>query len=238
MSRTTRRASKGSPVPIYLEVGSKRVFAGALEWPGWARAGRGEDAALAALLAYGSRYVSVLPKELRFDVPADPSAIEVAERLEGNATTDFGAPGIVPAADERPAQGGELQRLTAVLEASWAAFDAAVRGASGAVLRKGPRGGGRELDKIVSHVIEADQAYLSRLGGAVKGAEDDDPARQLDGLRSAILGTIDARAHGDPGRRGRRSSQPWPPRYFVRRSAWHALDHAWEIEDRAAPFEE
>ena len=24
----------------------------------------------------------------------------------------------------------------------------------------------------------------------------------------------------------------WPPRYAARRIAWHALDHAWEIEDR------
>jgi len=25
----------------------------------------------------------------------------------------------------------------------------------------------------------------------------------------------------------------WPPRYAARRIAWHALDHAWEIEDRS-----
>jgi hypothetical protein len=24
----------------------------------------------------------------------------------------------------------------------------------------------------------------------------------------------------------------WTPRYFVRRMAWHELDHAWEIEAR------
>ena len=24
----------------------------------------------------------------------------------------------------------------------------------------------------------------------------------------------------------------WPALFAVRRSAWHALDHAWEIEDR------
>jgi hypothetical protein len=27
----------------------------------------------------------------------------------------------------------------------------------------------------------------------------------------------------------------WPPRYAARRIAWHALDHAWEIEDRSEP---
>jgi hypothetical protein len=25
----------------------------------------------------------------------------------------------------------------------------------------------------------------------------------------------------------------WPPAYAARRIAWHALDHAWEIEDRS-----
>jgi hypothetical protein len=24
----------------------------------------------------------------------------------------------------------------------------------------------------------------------------------------------------------------WPVAYVIRRTAWHALDHAWEIEDR------
>jgi hypothetical protein len=33
--------------------------------------------------------------------------------------------------------------------------------------------------------------------------------------------------------RGPRGGKRWLPRYFVRRVAWHALDHAWEIEDRA-----
>ena len=27
----------------------------------------------------------------------------------------------------------------------------------------------------------------------------------------------------------------WPPRYAARRIAWHAIDHAWEIEDRTDP---
>jgi hypothetical protein len=233
MSRMGRGASKPSSIPVYLEVGSKRVFAGALEWPGWARAGRDEDAALEALLAYGARYASVLPKELGFSVPADRSAFEVAERLEGNATTDFGAPGIVPAADQRPVNDDELARLVALLQASWDAFDRAARAAAGAELRKGPRGGGRDLDRIVSHVMGADQGYLRSLGGSFEGSGDEDP----DGLRSAILGTLDARGHGDPGRQGKRRSPPWPPHYFVRRSAWHALDHAWEIEDRASPSE-
>jgi hypothetical protein len=36
--------------PVYLEIGAKRVFACSVDWPGWCRSGKGEDAALGALL--------------------------------------------------------------------------------------------------------------------------------------------------------------------------------------------
>ena len=40
------------PVETYLEVGAKRVFAGALDWPGWCRSSRHERDALEALLGW------------------------------------------------------------------------------------------------------------------------------------------------------------------------------------------
>ena len=27
----------------------------------------------------------------------------------------------------------------------------------------------------------------------------------------------------------------WTARYFLRRAAWHVLDHVWEIEDKSGP---
>jgi len=39
--------------PVYLESGSRRTFAGAIDWPGWCRSGRDEASALEALLSYG-----------------------------------------------------------------------------------------------------------------------------------------------------------------------------------------
>ena len=217
--------------PVYLEVGSKRVFAGALDWPGWCRGGRDEEAALEALVGYGPRYAAALgPAAGPFVPPNDRSALDVVDRLEGTATTDFGAPGVVPASDERPLGGSELERLTGLLQACWAAFDDAARDAKGSALRKGPRGGGRELDAIRSHVLEADRAYLARLGGEYPRGSDGG-ADQTAGLRAAIIEALSSRARGEPPS-GKRRSTPWPPRYAVRRSAWHALDHAWEIEDR------
>ncbi len=223
-------------VATYLEVGSRRVFAGALEWPGWCRRGRDEDEALGALLAYGPRYAAALGGVAAgFAPPADAAALEVVERLAGNSTTDFGAPAMAPAADERPLDQAELERQAALLQACWAAFDATVEAAASAsaVLRKGPRGGGRELDAIVSHVLGADGAYLARLGGRYRKPADADVTAEAAGLRGAILEVLASRARGEPPPRTPRSGALWAPRYFVRRSAWHALDHAWEIEDRA-----
>ena len=38
--------------PVYLELGRKRVFACALDWPGWCRSGSSPEAALDALAGY------------------------------------------------------------------------------------------------------------------------------------------------------------------------------------------
>lgn len=219
---------------IYVEVGTKRVFAGAHDWPGWCRSGRDEHAALEALVAYGTRYRRALGSAARrFTPPRDTSALDVTERLTGDATTDFGAPSVPPASDHDPVDERDLARWTALLEACWAAFDRAARAARGVELRKGPRGGGRELEAIVDHVREADRSYLSPLGGSYRSAADDGPAARMAGVRRAFVDAVRARARGEPMPSGRKAKKTWPAKYGVRRSAWHSLDHAWEIEDRS-----
>jgi hypothetical protein len=90
-------------IDVYLEIGKKRTFAGAIDWPGWCRIGRDEGSALQALVDYGPRYARILSATpLGFQAPADASALAVVERLEGNATTDFGAPAVAPSSDTRP----------------------------------------------------------------------------------------------------------------------------------------
>ncbi len=37
-------------INVYLEIGKKKVFASAMDWPGWSRAGRSEEQALLVLL--------------------------------------------------------------------------------------------------------------------------------------------------------------------------------------------
>ena len=220
-------------IEVYLEVGKKRTIAGAIEWPGWCRSGRDEDSSLRALLDYGPRYARVLEATpLGFQAPTDRSAFAVVERLEGNVTTDFGAPDASPSRDAQPVDTAELQRLQTLLRACWQAFDQAVQAATGKELRKGPRGGGRELDGIVRHVLGGDASYLARLAWKFKPDETAPLDDELSRSRQAILDALAAAVQGDLPTHGPRGGTIWTPRYFVRRVSWHVLDHAWEIEDR------
>jgi hypothetical protein len=214
-------------IPVSLEIGKKRVFASALEWPGWTRSGRDEQRALETLAAYASRYAAV-PKAARmeFAIEATPS-FKVMERVKGNATTDFGAPGIHASSDTRPLSPSEAERIAALLAASWKVFDAAVAKAP-AELRKGPRGGGRDRDKIADHIMNAESAYISKLGLKLETPSRHSKAA-VQATREAILDAIRASAGGP-----QTVEKRWPPRYAARRMAWHLLDHAWEIEDRTS----
>ncbi len=213
-------AKAGAPTPVYLEVGSRRTFASAVGWPGWCRAGKDERAALEALAAYAPRYAAVAALA-RHPSPDKVTDFAVMERLKGNATTDFGAPGI-PAKDEmRPLTDTEARRMRALVEAGWIYLDRAVYKAP-ASLRKGPRGGGRDRDAMFDHVLGAEALYARQIGIRIKEPEGQDSAA-IRAFRNAILEGL-----SHPNREGK-----WPIAYAARRIAWHALDHAWEIEDRS-----
>jgi hypothetical protein len=219
--------------PVALEIGKKRIFASALDWPGWARSGRGEPEALNALLAYGSRYQHAIHNaQVSFYAPADPSVFTVKERLTGNSTTDFGAPGIAPSVDSSPMDPAALERLQKILHACWEYFGEVVESAGGKNLRKGPRGGGRSLTQIVEHVIDSHLVYLTLIYYRETYEKRNDLSAALKALvhadEQALVFAVSVRMPET----GPRGGILWKPRYFIRRAAWHILDHAWEIEDR------
>ena len=229
-----RRSSHAARIPVYLEMGEKRTFAGAIEWPGWCRSGRDEASALQALVDYGPRYQRAVQfAALAFKPPKGLSELEMIERLKGNSTTDFGAPGTPPRADETAVDAAALRRYESLMRACWRTFDAAVAVARGKQLRTGPRGGGRALKKIIDHVREAEAAYIGRLGWWELLGKGSSAARHdLQQLRAEALQALAASVKGEILAVGPRGGKHWSARYFVRRSAWHVLDHAWEIEDR------
>lgn len=220
------RGRTGKPTTVYLEIGRRRVFAGALDWPGWCRGGKTEEAALEALAAYADRYAPVAA-EAGVALPSDAAEkLEVVERLPGGATTDFGAPEAITEADRRPSSKKEAERQAALVVASWAVFDRVVAGAP-AELRKGPRGGGRDRDAIVDHVLGAEASYARTLGVRHRPPARDD-REAVAALRDAIAAALRTPSTGEPP-----TPKGWPPRYTARRIAWHVLDHAWEIEDKS-----
>ncbi len=221
-------------VDVYLEIGTKRVFACAVDWPGWCRSGPDEQSALEALLEYAPGYEKVIRSaRLGFTSPARTAQLRVVERLKGTATTDFGAPGVIPSADRAPAGPSDYARFETILRAGWRALDAVRKRATGKELSKGPRGGGRELEAIIRHVAEADAGYLGAFGWKVRlsGTTDD----RVAAARAAVLDALRASYRGEIPATGPRGGTRWPARYFVRRVAWHVIAHAWEIERRMLP---
>lgn len=215
-------------IAIGIETTTRRTFASALDWPGWCRSGRDEAAALAALAAAADRYARVARAAGLAFAPGGPADLAIAERLPGTATTAFGAPDAVFALDGRATDLPGAQRLGALVRAVWDELDRVV-GLAPAALRRGPRGGGRDRDAIVAHVVGAEQAYARRIGLRLPGF-DPDAGGSIVALRAAIVETLAHASDGGPIPGGR-----WPARYAARRIAWHALDHAWEIEERSGP---
>lgn len=201
---------------IYLELGKKLVFASAILWPGWSRSGKTEEAALEILGATAARF-AVIAKAGRIPFEVETAGkFNVVELLKGSASTDFGVPDVISNSDKAPLKGRDAERFAALLQASWTAFEQVVAGAP-ASLRKGPRGGGRDRDQIVEHVLGAEDMYARKLGLRIK-----DPRER----RRAILDAVRTGSTVTP-------EKGWPIRYAVRRTAWHVIDHAWEIEDRS-----
>lgn len=197
-------------VRVGLEQGRTWVFAAALDWPGWCRRGKGEHVALDTLLGYAERYARVAGPGFK------PGRLHVIGRVPGNRTTDFGAPAVPGPWDSEPLPAAEAARLTGLLEACWDYFDS-VTAAAPPVLRKGPRGGGRDRDEIGRHVRGAERAYSAKCGRRIP------PRTPWDDQRAMLAATLRS---GAPG-------AAWPARYALTRSAWHVLDHAWEIEDKS-----
>ncbi len=152
----------------------------------------------------------------------------MVERLKGGASTDFGAPEATARAEKEPTSDAEAKRLAALVTGAWSVFDEVAAGAP-AELRKGPRGGGRDRDKMISHVLDAEAAYARKLGLKFKPPSLGD-LTAIEEMREAIATVLATPSDGKP-----LVPKGWTVRYAARRIAWHVLDHAWEMADRAGP---
>jgi hypothetical protein len=208
------------------EVGPKKSFCWAIDWPGWARGGKDPGLARDALIAAAPRYVLVAAEAgLAFPATVNAGDLDLIQSVAGGSGTDFGVPSAIIESDRRPVDAPEANRLARLVEAAWTVFDR-VAAAAPAELRKGPRGGGRDTARVVAHVAGADHAYAREVGIRLPVPSPTDRAA-IEAARAAVAELLGRPSDGSP-----LAERRWPARYAARRIAWHALDHAWEIEDR------
>jgi hypothetical protein len=231
-----------------LEIGlrGKRVVAVAPDWPGLERGATTEEAAIERLLSYVPRYAPVAKlagMEAEFatgttgttgTTSATGSAVDVVGHYPGTGSTDFwGLSFGFSDIDQEAMSDEELERELTLMRACWVFFDG-VRSRVSAEMQKGPRGGGRDRDRIVRHVIFTEQDWAKMLGvstpqeaqEAMLTDDGDEGLNALNAYRDAYCNAI--RAFHSEGKMARK----WPLRYLVRHTAFHTLDHAWEMQDK------
>jgi hypothetical protein len=117
-----------------------------------------------------------------------------------------------------------LDRELTLMQAGWAFFDD-VRSRVSAELQRGPRGGGRDRDQIVRHTFGTEQDWAKIIGVLTpQGAMLTDEG--LKAHRDAYSNAI--RAFHSQGKMARK----WPLRFLIRHTAYHTINHAWEMEDK------
>jgi len=206
----------------------KKAAAFAIDWPGWSRGAKAPDVAVELLETYRERYrpiARLAGLESKFD---RAGRLEIVEDHVGVGSTDFWGISFAPSSFEQAQMpDDELERKLALLGAAWQFFDDVAARVS-PELEKGPRGGGRNRDEIVRHVLLWEQADLARRVGVVWPAGED---RTPGGLRAHHGDYLAAlRHHNAEGNMAR--GRNWTIALLVRHTAFHALDHAWEMEDK------
>jgi hypothetical protein len=212
---------------VTLEIGpkGKKVVAVAPDWPGLERGAQTGEAALERLQSYLPRYAKVAKLAGMDAAFAAITTVDVVEHYPGTGSTDFwGISFAFSGIDRQEMSSEELERELTLMQACWAFFDA-VRWRVSAEMQKGPRGGGRDRDHIVRHTLGTEQDWAEKVGVRTpQGAllTDEGLKAHRDAYREAI------RAFHAEGKMAR----TWPLRYLMRHTAYHTLDHAWEMEDK------
>jgi hypothetical protein len=217
-------------IRVMLEIGpkGKKVVAVAPDWPGLARGAKTEEAAIERLLSYVPRYAPVTKLAgMEAAFPVTP-VVDVIEHYPGTGSTDFwGISFAFSNLDQQTMSDEDLVRELTLMRACWAFFDD-VRARVSAEMQRGPRGGGRDRDRIVRHTFAAEQDWAKKIGVLTPdGAMLTDEG--LEAHRDAYCQAI--QEYHSQGKLAGKMAK-WPLRYLIRHTAFHTLDHAWEMEDK------
>jgi hypothetical protein len=218
------------PVRTVVERGpkGKRAAAFALDWPGWSRGATSADLAVETLEAYRERYRPVAELAGLGAEFAAAGPLEIVEDRVGPGSTDFWGISFSPSSSEQGPMGeAELDRAITLLQACWAFFDDVAARVS-AEMRKGPRGGGRDRDRIIRHTIRTESEDFAKQVGLRNPEEFALTPEGLRQHRETYLAAMRRYNAGEVERRMR----SWTLPFLIRHSAYHTLDHAWEMEDK------
>ncbi len=214
-------------VRVAVEIGpkGKKVAAVAPDWCGLERGAKTEDAAIERLQAYLPRYAPVAKLAGLEGEFAAITTVDVVERYTGPGSTDFwGISFGFSSIDKQAVSREELERELSLMQACWTFFDA-VRFRVSAEMQKGPRGGGRDRDHIVRHILANEMDWAKGLG--LPNLYNENLTEEIVNThRAAYCNAI--RAFHAEGKMARK----WTLRYLMRHTAYHTLDHAWEMEDK------
>ncbi len=215
---------------VSVEAGKRRAFAQSCDWPGWCRWGKDEQAAVVALVAYSARFARVVRRSRGTLIAPGIEAIEVVERLRGGPVTDYGAITQPIVTDRNALTAAYRDRVAGLLEAAWAEFDEEY-----ARVPAGERGikpkVGRSLDGFRFHLFETDAWHLSAFGGPYRKPGPEGLADEAK-VRASLLEAVRRLPLHEPFEPFKRHGLEWTPVFAARRSIWHALDHAWQLEDQ------
>jgi hypothetical protein len=212
---------------VMLEIGprGKKVVAVAADWPGLERGAKTGEAAIDRLLSYVPRYAPVAKLAGMQAAFANNTVVDVVEQYPGTGSTDFwGISFAFSSIDQQTISSEALERELTLMQACWAFFDE-VRLRVSAEMQRGPRGGGRDRDHIVRHTFAAELDWSKKLGVRTP-LEVMLTDEGLSAHRHAYCNAI--RELHSQGKKAR----TWPLRYLIRHTAYHTLDHAWEMEDK------
>ena len=215
-------------VRMMIELGpkGKKSVAYAIDWPGWSRGAKTPDQAIDVLESYRPRYRPIA-EIAGFDAEFDAAGpLSEADRYTGPGSTDFWGISFAASPEEREGMSAhQLERRLALLQAAWAFFDQVAKRVS-PELKKGPRGGGRDRDQIINHTLGWERTGLAVKVGITY---PEGVLRDPDGLRQYREDYVEAlRNHHAAGKKARK----WELAFLIRHSAFHMLDHAWEMEDK------
>jgi len=215
-------------VRVVIEEGpkGKRFVAWAPDWPGLERGAKTPEAAVESLQEYIPRYVPVA-KLAKLDAElAGATVMDVVERYPGTGSTDFwGISFAYSSVDSLALSHEQLTREIALMRACWRRFDV-VRHRVSAEMRKGPRGGGRDRDRIVRHTLATVQEWARKVGVTTPSGDVIVDADGLKAYRAAHCRAITS--FNSEGKMAR----TWPLRFLIRHTAFHTMDHTWEMEDK------